>query len=116
MKKILFLVIGFAFFFSSCAVHNGITTNRTEVVLSKKNFKVIASVQGEATATYVVGIGGLAKKALISKARTKMLAQSDIVGGAKAIVNETIEVKFSFFPIFRRYKVVVSGHIVEFTE
>ncbi len=57
MKKILFILIGITFLFSSCAVHNGLTTNlnnhTTEVVLSKKNFKVIESVQGEAQAMYV---------------------------------------------------------------
>ena len=120
MKKIFFLLIGITFLFSSCAVHNGLTTNlnnhTTEVVLSKKNFKVIESVQGEAQAMYVFGIGGLSKKAMIAEARANMLSKANIVGGSKAIINETVEITNSRFPIVRLYKVTVSGHIVEFTE
>jgi len=85
-------------------------------VLSKKNFKVIGSVQGESQAMYVFGIGGLSKKAMIAEARANMLSKADIVGGSKAIINETVEVKSSFFPIVRLFKVIVSGHIIEFTE
>ena len=120
MKKIFFILIGITFLFSSCAVHNGLTTNlnnhTTEVVLSKKNFKVIESVQGEAQAMYVFGIGGLSKKAMIAEARANMLSKANMVGGSKAIINETVEIKHSLFPIVRLYKVTVSGHIVEFTE
>jgi PBP1b-binding outer membrane lipoprotein LpoB len=120
MKKIFILITGITFLFSSCAVHNPLTTNSnnntTEVVLSKKNFKVIESVQGEAQAMYVFGIGGLSKKAMVAEARANMLSKSNIVGGSKAIINETVEIKHSLFPIVRLYKVTVSGHIVEFTE
>lgn len=92
------------------------TTNMTEIELSRKNFKVINSVQGEAQAMYVFGIGGLSKKALISEARADMLSKADIVGGSKAIINETVEVKHSFLPFVRKFKVIISGHIIEFTE
>ena len=88
----------------------------TEVVLSKKNFKVLESVQGEAQALYVFGIGGLSKKALIAEAKANMLAKANRVGGSKAIINETVEIKHTLFPIVRLYTVTVSGHIVEFTE
>lgn len=104
------------FLFSSCAIHSGMTTSMTEVELSRKNFKVISSVQGQAKAMYVFGIGGLSKKALISEARADMLSKADIIGGSKAIINETVEVKHSFLPFVRTFKVIVSGHIIEFTE
>ena len=120
MKKIFFLIIGIAFLFSSCAFHSGLTTNlnnhTTAVVLSKKNFKVIESVQGESQAMYIFGIGGLSRNALIAEARANMLSKANIVGGSKAIINETVEVKHSFFPFVRLFRVTVSGHIVEFTE
>ena len=108
------------FLFSSCAMHSGLTTNlnnhTTEVVLSKKNFEVVASVQGESRAVYFLIFGGLSKKALIAEARANMLSNANIVGGSKAIINETVEIKHSFFPLIRKYKVIVSGHVVEFTE
>jgi len=120
MKKLTILLIGTMFLFSSCAVHDGLTSNQnnhtTEVVLAKKNFKVTKSVQGESQAMYVLGIGGLSKKAMVAEARADMLSKANIVGSSKAIINETVEVKHSLFPIVRLYTVTVSGHIVEFTE
>jgi len=120
MKKIFILLIGITFLFSSCAVHDGLTTNSnnhtTEVVLSKKNFKVIESVQGESEALYVFGIGATSKKAMIAEARANMFSKANIVGGSKAIINETYEIKYSLFLVVGRYKVTVTGHIVEFTE
>lgn len=120
MKKIVFMFIGTMFLFSSCAIHNGLTSNannhNTEVVLSNKNFKVTDIVKGESKAMYVFGIGGLSKKAMIAEARANMLSRANIVGSSKAIVNETVEVKHSFFPLVRLYQVTVSGHIVEFLD
>ncbi|MFP4526367.1 MAG: DUF6567 family protein [Bacteroidales bacterium] len=120
MKKLTILLIGTIFLFSSCAVHDGLTRNQnnhtTEVVLAKKNFKVTESVQGESQAMFVFGIGGLSKKAMVAEARANMLSKANIVGSSKAIINETVEVKHSLFPIVRLYTVTVSGHIVEFTE
>jgi hypothetical protein len=122
MRLIGILLAGIAIIFTSCmASHEGMTSNAnlhtTEVVLSKKNFKVIARIKGEAKATYIFGIGGFSKSALIATAKADMLAKADIVGGAKAIVNETVEVKNSFYAgvvIIKR--VIVSANIVEFTE
>ena len=120
MKKTFFLLVGITFLFSSCAIHSELTTNSnnhtTEVVLSKKNFKVIESVQGKSQAMYVFGIGGLSKKAMVAEARVKMLSKANIIGSSKAVINETVEIKNSFFPVVRKYEVTVSAHIVEFTE
>jgi hypothetical protein len=121
MKRFLFLLLGITILFSGCSVHSGLTSNvnnhTTEVVLSKKNFKVIESVQGEAQTMRVLGIGGLSRKAMIAEARANMLSKANIVGGSKAIINETVESKHSGFPIIVQFHTVtVSGHIVEFTE
>lgn len=105
---------------TSCAVHSGLTSNlnnhSTEVVLSKKNFKVIKTVTGESSVTYVLGIGGLSKRALIAQARAKMLEEAGLEGGAKAIINETVEVKGSNFPFVGKKLVVVTAQVIEFTE
>ena len=105
---------------TSCAVHSGLTSNlnnhSTEVVLSKKNFKVIKTVTGESSVTYVLGIGGLSKRALIAQARAKMLEEAGLEGGAKAIINETVEIKGSNFPFVGKKLVVVTAQVIEFTE
>jgi len=120
MKKILFLLIGIAFLFSGCAIHDGMTSNynnhTTEVVLSKKNFKVIESVQGESEVTYIFGVGGTLKKAVIAEARANMFSKANLIGSSKAIINETYEIKYSLFPFVGKYKVTVTGYVVEFTE
>lgn len=116
------LLLCIAVIFSGCmATHSGLTTNSnlhtTDVVLSKKNFKVIARVKGEAEARYVFGIGGISKNALIEEAKTDMFSKADIIGGSKAVINETVEIKNAFyFGIVTLKKVVVSANIVEFTE
>ena len=120
MKKIGLLMLGIVFLLSSCAIHNQLTSNvnnhSTEVVLSKKNFKVVETVKGESQALYVFGIGGHKKDAMINEARTNMLINANIIGSPKAIIYETVETKSSLFPIVRLYKVIVSGYVVEFTE
>ena len=121
MRRLTFIVfIGIALFVSSCAVNNGLTYNNnnhnTEVVLSENNYQVIDRVKGQSQAMYIFGIGGLSKDGIVAEARADMLSEAGIVGGSKAIINETVEVKYTFFPIVRKYTVTVSGHVVEFTE
>lgn len=113
-------LISLLLFLQSCALHNGLTSNSnihsTEVHLTKKNYKVVKKVEGFSEARYILGIGGLARKALIAEAREKMLTQSDIIGSSRAVINETVEVKQSFFPLLKKYKVFVSAYIIEFIE
>ncbi len=119
--KILSIVFLTSILMTSCGIHSAmvgnINNNTTNVELSKKNFKVIDRVSGKSTATYVFGIGGLSNKALIEKAKTEMLENANLIGGAKAIINLTTESHISIvYPFFFQRTVTVSGHIVEFTE
>ena len=120
MKKLVVLLVSIIFIFSGCAFHQSLTANlnnhTTEVVLSKNNFEVVKRVQGESKALYVLGIGGLSEEAMVAKARANMMSKADMVGSSKAIINETFEIKHSFFPLIRQYKVTVSGHVVKFTD
>ena len=112
MKK-LFLLFLTVISISSCAIHSGLTSNLnshdTQVVLAKKNFKILKKVTGEAQADYVFGFGGFTKQGLIAEAREKMLQDANLIGTSKAVINETVEVRQSFFPIFRSYKVFISA-------
>ncbi len=119
IKSLAFVVLT-SVLFSSCGTHLPMTYNTnqhvTNVELSKKNFKVVASVKGEAKATYILGIGGLKKKTLIENAKADMLKNTDLVGTSRAIVNETVEIHIRNYFVVMQYRVVVSGHVVEFTE
>lgn len=120
MKKYLFILLVSTLSLSSCAIHQGLTSNAnlntTQVVLEENNFEVIDQVQGQSTATFVFGIGGITKKAMIAEARADMLRRSNIVGTSRAIIHETVEIQHSFFPFVRTYTVTVSGFVVEFTD
>lgn len=104
---------------SSCGIHHGLTTNAnvntTKVELSENNFEIIESVQGKSEALYVFGIGGFSKEAMIAEARADMLRRPDMIGSSKAVINETVEISHTLFPVVRLYKVTVSGHLIEFT-
>jgi len=119
MKKLFFSMFVSVSLFSGCASHSAYTgnlnTHQTNVELSSNNFKVVNEVSGSATATYVFGIGGLSKKSLVQVARQEMLSKADLVGGSKALVNETLDTKTSFFFLFWKKKVNTSAHVVEFT-
>lgn len=119
--KTLSIIIITSILMTSCGIHSAmvgnVNNNNTNVELSKKNFKVIEKVSGKSTATYIFGIGGLSNKALIEKAKFKMLENADLIGGSKAIINLTTESHISIvYPLFFQKRVTVSGHIVEFTE
>jgi len=119
--KILSIIILTSILMTSCGIHSAmvgnINNNNTNVELSKKNFKVIEKVSGNSTATYVFGIGGLSNKALIEKAKFKMLENANLIGGSKAIINWTTESHISIvYPFFYQKTITVSGHIVEFIE
>lgn len=121
MKKIVFVLLAsFTFLFSSCAFFNpnvkNFNNNDTQVILQSNNFKVLKKVEGSATATYILGIGGLGKKGLLSAAR-KQMYDSASLAGAQVIIAEQTEMKVSnLIPyVWGSTTVTVSGYVVEFT-
>ena len=111
----------FPIMITSCGIHTAmignINNNNTNVELSKKNFKVIRKVSGHSSATYVFFIGGIYNKALIERAKFKMLENANLIGGSKAIINLTTESHITLvYPFFFQKTITVSGHIIEFTE
>ena len=118
MKKIvLFSVL--ALLLVSCGVtrelsHN-VNNHTTQVVLAKNNFKVVEHVKGEASNQYLLIIGG-GKRALVEKARAKMLQNANLVGSSRAVINETVESHWIFIGVGIQYTVSVSADVIEFTE
>ncbi len=118
MKKV-FTVLLFATlltgFVSGCSMTRGNIGHSitTDVQLSEANFKVLGSVSGEASADYIFGIGP-SDQNLLSQAKRDMLSRADLVGGAKAIVNVTTDVKHTGFILWRQRKAYVSAEVIEF--
>lgn len=97
---------------SSYVSHN---VNTTEVQLNSNNFKVIGNVKGTSHATYVLGIGGLSKKAAKENALADMYLNA-MLTGSQAVANITEKVMVRNYLLWCRYDYVVNGTIIEFTE
>jgi hypothetical protein len=103
----------------SCAFHGSLKQQqnrhevRAEVALEKGSFKAVKYVSGKESVTYIFGIGGLKKDALISEARRQMYAEADLTG-SQVIINEQTDVKHSVITLlYRRITVTVSGYVYQ---
>jgi len=97
--------------FSGCTVHGG---NIRHAVVT--NVKVLDSVTGKASVDYIVGIGPKEQN-LFEQARKNMVANANLVGSSKAIINVTTDVKYtSVLLLWTRKTVYISGDVIEFTE
>ncbi len=120
--KNLIFVVGCAILLNSCGFFSkgnlSLNTHSMEahINLSKKNFKVVDYVTGEAKTTYIIGIGGLTKRSMIEKARSEMYKNANLVGSSKVILNENIDFYVEHYPLVRVVKITVSGYVYEFTE
>lgn len=107
--------------FSGCGISSGLYNQfsvhcaNTNVVLQKNNFKVVGSVSGESSATYIVGIG-LNKETLVAKAKQSMIDNAKLDGTSKAIINVTVEEHVTFILVYVERKIKVHGTVIEFTE
>lgn len=106
---------------SGCGVNSGLMNQfsvngaNTNVVLEKKNFKVVETVSGEATDNYWFFIGGF-KQTLVAKAKQKMIENAKLDGTSKAIINVTLEEHNKFMFVYIKRTITVHGTVIEFTE
>jgi hypothetical protein len=118
MKKII-LKSALAFMFivalTSCsAIHVGSMENSAS--LSSANFSYVKqNIVGKSQATYVLGIGGLAKQTLVNDAKQKMLAENPLKDN-QTLVNLTVNFKKSLYLglIYSTVKCTVTADVVEF--
>ena len=120
MKK-LFLICAVTFAvlcLGSCGVATAISNNisTTKVTLSENNFKVVGQAYGEATATYICGIGGLSKKALKNNAINEMSKNANLTG-AQSLVNITTHASIKMItPLYMQVTYTATANIIEFTK
>lgn len=119
MKKITLSLILMAFLLiaNSCSNTMGSVNHQitTTVTLSEANYKVIASVTGKATASNLFGIS-MNNSNLVDQARRDMINKANLIGGSKAIINVTTDVRLQWFFIGATKTVYVSGEVIEFTK
>ena len=117
MKKSILkstLVVISAILLTSCSAgHSGYMANSAS--LSSANFSYIKqNIKGEATATYILGIGGLAKETLVNDAKQNMLAENPLKNN-QTLANLTVNFKTShYLGLYATAKCTVTADIVEF--
>jgi len=122
MKKgtgILFFVA--VVFLSGCGVNSGLVNQysvngaNTNVILQKKNFKVIGTVSGESSDSYLFFIGGH-KQNLVAKAKQNMIESAKLDGTSKALINLTTEEHDVFKFVYIKRIITIHGTVIEFLE
>jgi hypothetical protein len=93
-------------------VSNNLT--QTQVVLSDNNFKVVGQAYGEASATYICGIGGLSRKALYNNAVSEMTRNANLKG-SQTLTNTTMHYSAQkITPFYVKVTCSASATIVQF--
>jgi uncharacterized protein YbjQ (UPF0145 family) len=121
MKKIVVLFAAIiCILLSSCGMSREATSNsnllQTQVVLEKKNYKVIGTVTGESHQNYWFGLGGMSKKSMTESAMSDMMKKADLMGGSRAIINVNVQYKSKMILIYNQMSAIATGTIIEFTE
>ena len=117
--SVLFLVA--IIFLSGCGINSGLVNQysvngaNTNVILQKKNFKVIGTVSGESSDSYLFFIGGH-KQNLVAKAKQNMIESAKLDGTSKALINLTTEEHDVFKFVYIKRVITVHGTVVEFLE
>ena len=124
IKKII-LVFSLILLVNNCGFmpqgYLGPSTN-TQVILSEANYKIINTVRGQATSTFILGIGPFNDR-LYSRAKKDMLENANLAGGgnkSRALINITTDEQIRFvwfyFPFWFSKTVYITADIIEFRE
>jgi len=117
--SVLFLVA--IIFLSGCGINSGLVNQysvngaNTNVILQKKNFKVIGTVSGESSDSYLFFIGGH-KQNLVAKAKQNMIESAKLDGTSKALINLTTEEHDVFKFVYIKRIITIHGTVIEFLE
>ena len=109
----IFLLL-FTVLLTSCAA--SLAGNMSgSAALSSNNFSYVQkNVHGMSQATYILGIGGMKREAIVNEAKVKMLANNALRDN-QALANLSVDFKHSnFLGIVKTVKCYVSADIVEF--
>lgn len=115
--KLTIFVVSISIFLTSCAAAlSGMVTN--SAALGQANFTYVKkNIRGTAKATYILGVGGMSREALVQEAKENMLANMPLKAN-QAIANVIIDYKVSstFVGFVLTHKCTVSADVVEFTK
>ena len=128
IKKINKLEIYFVIMmlFSGCGLAptgSMMHSTNTQVILSEANYKIINTVKGEATGTFVLGVGPFTDR-LYARAKRNMLDNANLSGGgnkSRALINITTDIQhryllFIYIPFYFSKTVYLTADVIEFKE
>lgn len=114
ISKVIFAFI-IAVFLSSCmALHSGVMSNSAS--LGSANFSYVKqNTKGQATATYILGIGGLGKETLVDNAKKQMM-RNNALKSNQTYANLTVNFKSAFYfgIIYHTVTCTITADVVEF--
>ena len=115
MKKVFYPIVMAATLTSCAASHSGIFTG--SAALSSANFTYTKKeVTGRSTATYILGIGGLAKQTLVDQAKQAMLTNNELKNG-EALANVSVNFKnATYLFVYHTVTCIVTADIVAFNK
>lgn len=88
--------------------------DRTQVVLSTNNFRIVGTAEGSTTGVYICGFDALSNEALRNNAIAEMYKNANLKGSQTIInVNITTSVR-SIAGVYTRKFVTARGQIIEF--
>ena len=89
-------------------------TNLTNVELSKANYRIVKNIEGFSSASYILGIGGLSRKATRDNAVADMMRKAKLTG-SQAVVNVHIKNHFTtVLGLYMRFSVSATAQVIEF--
>ena len=104
-------------FLSSCGMNAGYIANinNTQVILDEANYTYVGSATGEATSTWIFGMGPMGTQALVQKAKEDLASKVNLYDGARALVNMTVDETVKMVtPLFIKRTAYISADVIEF--
>ena len=97
-----------------CAMHQGYINN--SVALDSNNFNYIKdNISGSASATYIFGIGGLGREAIVDEAKRDMM-ESHSLRSNQGLANISISWKNTWLIVYGKTTCTVTADVVEFNK
>ncbi len=110
--RIPFCLLGIVLFLvSGCATHSG--TFDSGVAITNNQFRVVGIAEGQARGTYILGVGGLLKDALVMEAKRDLYSKYPLAKGM-VLANVTVDFKRTFLFVAATTLVTVSGDVIDF--
>ena len=85
----------------------------TKLILQDGNYHIVGQVEGEYSATYILGCGGLSKKALTTNAISEMYKNANLTGNQQ-IINITTTTSIENGVGYSKPRAIARGYIIEF--